>query len=1104
MSSESGGHEPLRLRLLGPPQATSGGRPLLTPEGKQLPPKLLVLLCYLAAERKPVSRKALKRLFWPTGTDANLRVALARLRACEGATEWLQAGDMVEVRASTDLEEFERAVADNDSVRALTLWGEPGEPRANVIAGAEELRLPAELVEFWLEPLRNHAFQRYLEALFQGALHHEERGEHDAALELAHELLRHDPLDESALQRVMRLHARLGDHQAALVLYERARRRQAAEGLPPPSSESTALAVAARAALDEKARSRDDAAADLSSRLAGIATPFVGREGELARLAHLSETSAGRLITVLGPGGAGKSRLVLEFARRSGGAYPDGVVFVPLEAVDGPETLLAELVTAFRLPGASGGDARARLVEQLRGKRQLLILDNFEQLTDGADLVDELAATTGGSVVVTSRAPLGLRREQLFELAGLGFPEEPDDEGLEEHDAVHLFVQSARRADASFALGPDQAAAVIALCKYVAGLPLYIEHLASWTRLLSPSGILEELQAGPELFEVSHRDMPERHRRLDLVLRQSLDRLSGAPKKTLVELAYFRGGFSREAARQVVGARMTDLLAGMDASFLRSQHDRFSIHEALRAFLNGLRSSDEVARRHAEFFLERSRAMARDVAEGRAQLWRDDFAAERDNYLQALTWAEREGDEELSAQLLAALGGAWFAYGAILDGHGFLERFAERASGDSVEQRRALVHLGGLLRLKGELQRSQASMQRALEAARAAGDDVTESLALGGLGAIAIEQRRYADASALYEASLIIAERQGNARQAATILNNLAIIASRGGDQEEAAALYERAVETNRVAGDLMGVAVSTGNLGMTRHLQGALDEAAVHYREAIRLNRELGAREGLRINLANLGVLYNDLGEYGRAAGPYREALELAREMGSKPGIAAALRLLANALRLSGELDDAWLLYQESLAIYEAAEDWGLLSATLNDMALAAPDHATRVELLERSVSTARAIERLEFALTPLAHLALMAAEEGDFAKALRMLAESLAISETHVGGKKILTANPLAFSNAAYLARRKGEPERALILFAYVDRVRAELRARPEAWHEALMEPERASARQAVGASRAAALEALGVAMSREEAREAALQAQEEASAAPERSGR
>lgn len=1102
MPIESEGNEPLRLLLLGSPQVTYGGRPLVTPEGKPLPPKLVVLLCYLALERKAVPRKELKRLFWPSGTDANVRVALARLRACDGATAWLQAGEMVAVRASTDLERFERAIANSDHSQALALWGDPPEPRAHLIAGAESVRLPADLVEFWLEPLRDHAFERYLEALFQGALHHEGRGEHDAALELAHELLRHDPLDESALQRVMRLHAQLGDHQAVLVHYERTRRRQEAEGLPPPSAETTGMAAAARAALDAKAQARDGTAADLTRRLAELATPFVGREAELTQFAHLLATAEGRLVTVLGPGGVGKSRLALELARRVAGDYPDGVLFVPLEAVDEPEALPAALASAFKLPAASPSAARERLVEHVRGKLQLLILDNFEQLTEAAGLVDQLAAVTNGTVVVTSRAPLGVRREQLFELGGLGFPEAPDDEGLEEHDAVRLFLQSARRADASFTLLPEQRAAVIALCDFVAGLPLYLEHLASWTRLLSPSAILEELQAGPELFEIAHRDLPERHRRLDLVLRQSLEKLPGTAKKTLVELAYFQGGFSREAARQVTGARITDLRAAMDASFVRLQHDRFSIHQAPRTFLNRVRLGDDVARRHAEFFLERARAMARDVDEGQAQLWRDDFAAERGNYLQALAWAERKGEQELSAKLMASLGSAWFAYGTPLDGLGFLERFAELAAGGSVDERRALVHFGGLLRLTGEYQRSQEVLQRALEAARAASDDANESLALGGLGAIAIEQTRYADATALYEASLTLAERQGNARQAANILNNLAVIASRGGDQEAAAGLYERALAMHRVTGNLISIAISTGNLGMTRHLQGKLDEAAVHYREAIRLNRELGAREGLRINLANLGVLYNDSGDHNQAAATYREALALAREMGSTLGVASALRLLANALRLAGDREAAWPLFQESLAIFEAAEDPGLLAATLNDMALAAPDQFTRVGLLERSIATARASGRPEFALTPLAHLALFAAADGEFARAQRMLAESLAISETRLDGKKILRENPLALSNAGYLAGRKGEPERALKLFAYVDRIRAELRAAPEAWHEALLEPVRTRARQAVGASQAKSLEAIGAAMSREEARAEALQEQEEASTAPERS--
>lgn len=317
-------------------------------------------------------------------------------------------------------------------------------------------------------------------------------------------------------------------------------------------------------------------------------TEFVGREHELAELSKLLQDKSLRLMTIIAPGGMGKTRLSLEAAERSLDYFEDGVFFVELAPLSNREQIVPAVASALDVTFQQDGrEQKQQILDYLQHKQILLVMDNFEHLLDGANLVTEiLNAAPGVQVLVTSRQRLGQRGETIFHLSGMDFPDwETPGEALQ-YAAVKLFVNSAKHALPSFELTGDNLNAVARICRLVQGMPLGIVLSGAWVAMLSPQEIASELEQNMDILSDESGELPERQQSIRAVMNYSWQMMSETEQSVFMKLSIFKGGFTREASEAVAGANLRILMSLVTKSLLRRDADsgRYEIHELLRQY----------------------------------------------------------------------------------------------------------------------------------------------------------------------------------------------------------------------------------------------------------------------------------------------------------------------------------------------------------------------------------------------------------------------------------------------------------------------------------------------------------------------------------------
>lgn len=338
-------------------------------------------------------------------------------------------------------------------------------------------------------------------------------------------------------------------------------------------------------------------------------TRFIGRQQELDQIGQQLATPDVRLLTILGPGGMGKTRLALETAAQALPAFADGVCFVPLAPVQEPERLAASILEALSVP-ANVEDLVDSLGHYLRQKKLLLVLDNFEQLLPAAaNLSRILSAAPWVKLLVTSRERLNLQEEWLYPLQGLTFPGgDGEKTGPATYSAPDLFAERMQQVQPGFSLSGENWEWTVRICRLVGGMPLGLELAASWGELLSCRQIAEEIERSLDFLESDARNLIDRHRSMRAVFASSWRRLSSQEQAVLRKLSIFRAGFEREAAEIVAGASLPLLLGLVRKSLLHRNGDgRFEVHELLRQFAaQQLVEADEeetVAAAHAAYYV---------------------------------------------------------------------------------------------------------------------------------------------------------------------------------------------------------------------------------------------------------------------------------------------------------------------------------------------------------------------------------------------------------------------------------------------------------------------------------------------------------------------
>jgi predicted ATPase/transcriptional regulator with XRE-family HTH domain len=390
--------------------------------------------------------------------------------------------------------------------------------------------------------------------------------------------------------------------------------------------------------------------------------PLVGREQELMAMGQLLDDPQCRMLTIVGPGGIGKTRLAIEVASRHQVLFPGGIYFVPLAPLKVHTYLVPAIADAVGYAFQGHIEPRIQLLSHLRGRHALLVLDNIEHLLEGVDLLAEiLAQSPQVKLLVTSREKLFLQSEWVYEIDGLPVPPLDQIERAEEYSAVTLFIESARRVQAGFDLSAEDRSPVVRICQMVDGMPLGIELAAVWVPVLSCSEIAQEVERSLDFLAISMRDVPERQRSLRAAFDHSWSLLSEDERMILCRLATFQGGFERQAGEQIAGATLPSLLALVSKSLVRrNESGRFDLHEVIRQYALSYLSDDSqweaINDQYSVYYLGliRDREKALKGASQREAM--RELTNEIDNMRAAWSWAIMRENFGLIGQSLRSLG----------------------------------------------------------------------------------------------------------------------------------------------------------------------------------------------------------------------------------------------------------------------------------------------------------------------------------------------------------------------------------------------------------------------------------------------------------------
>jgi predicted ATPase/DNA-binding SARP family transcriptional activator/Tfp pilus assembly protein PilF len=949
----------------------------------------LTLLAYLAVEvDRPHPREGIADLFWPEASTSdarrNLRQLLYRLRQLlhedEADPPHLVSDSQAlqfnaESSARVDVVDLPRLMADvnRHSHRRLAVCPVCA-PRLEAMIALYRGRFmegwdfsdgPA--LERWVLMTQEslaRSVHRALHALGERYLAHD-RGEDAQAC--AQRLLQFDPWDEGAERLLLRSLVAIGHRNRALREYGRFRAMLARELDLPPEDETQTLAKAIRDGMADVGRS-------YRPPLPMATAPLVGRTEILGDLTRLLTDREHRLLTLLGPGGSGKTRLALHVAETQMPDWQDGVGVISLaEVARGGVDGMAEAIGAvLDVPGGQGQSTVDALLAYLHHREILLILDNFEHLLpEGARLLRRiLRHAPHVKLLVTSQVRLNLPEEWALRIGGLTLPPLDAQDGEElraSSESMVLFAHHACRVDPRWELTAENRACVSRICHLVEGLPLALELAAVWIRGASACRIAEEIADTIDFLRSATPHRPARQRSLAATFTYAYDLLSEEDRALFRRLSVFPGSFLLEDARAVADASLPALARLLDRSLIRlSETDRWDLHPLLRRYAAERLGRDPAAlaalqAQHARLYLDQL------VAEDDA-LWGEDpqraltgVTAEWENVRAAWRYALSLGEVDLLRSAAGPLARyldfkGLFQWGVTMFDRAardlasdptpvgvralmtavmahFLMRQAaydeavrtarSAISGDGAgADATALAWLveGTARRHLGDYGAARDALTAALRIARDRRMPRLEAEALRTLGAVQWRLSAYETAQTHYRAALTLDRELGDRRGEGWSLNGLGLIAENQGAYDRALRLYRDALTLVRGIGDLWGESIVLGNLGYLYARLGDGDRARAYYRQDLGLCRSLGDRRGESWTQGYLSLLAHQEGRHRAALQHGRRALALAREVGHDPLIARAYHAVGCAwVGLEG-WDEADRAYRKALALRREA----------------------------------------------------------------------------------------------------------------------------------------------------------------------------------------
>jgi len=629
-------------------------------------------------------------------------------------------------------------------------------------------------------------------------------------------------------------------------------------------------------------------------------TPLVGREHEIRVITKQLLEPACRLLTLTGPGGVGKTRLAIEAGHQLEPHFADGVHFISMAGIGMTESIIPVIADTLGLAFSGPAEPIVQVSNFLHTKEILLVIDNMEHLLEGGSLLGEmLQQTRHVRMLITSREPMRLQWEWLFEVQGLPVPEDAD-ANLENNSAIQLFIQRARQTSQNFSLEAEDAAALVRICKLVGGLPLAIELAASWVRILSCREIVLELERSLDFLETKKLDVPARHRSIKTVFDHSWTLLTDEERILLMRLSVFRGGFTREAAISATGASLSTLSSLVDKSLLRHEKnpDRYDLHELIQQYSFAQLQSNPVeevqaSEKYAVYYTNWVAALERPFKSAQQPQTSQQIRAETSNWLSSWHWAVENQRLDLLRKMNPCLN--WY-----FEVHGY---YAEALS--------AFKTAVNGLRMHG----APASLQSAAE--RTAFAFLVDSL-----GWFEFRTGNVERATALLAESLELARETNDPEVMYYIHGNWGYLCLFTGDISEAGRLTTESLVYGKALNSPWHIAIPISVLGIVAYQQGNLNEARQQLTESLKIWRSVGDPRGLVFCMLYLGMTTFALKDIPATRSILQESNAVAEANMDRWAHALGLDMLGMVSLSQGQNEEALAYFNQSLALSKEIGD--------------------------------------------------------------------------------------------------------------------------------------------------------------------------------------
>jgi predicted ATPase/DNA-binding SARP family transcriptional activator len=915
----------LRIRTLGGLLITEDEKPVLELRSN----KAKALLVFLAVEAREVSRGEMVGFLWPESSEkhamTSLRVVVATLRQHVGAYLDISRSDVAlkpDAAILFDGKDLETKVTNGDVEGALALY------RGDFLTGFD-IQDSAAFDEWRL--LVQERYRRLLIAALQQASSAAiDREDFDNGLRLVDRLLDLDPLDETGHRYSMVLLTIAGQRSAALLHYEKLRKLLEDELGVAPSQETEELFL--RIKQDEIRSSRK--LKESRHNLPSPQTSFINRVKELEQIDSLFADPNCRLLTLVGPGGIGKTRLGIEAARRNLDHFLDGVYFTDLGSLSSPEHLITTIAEALNFTidaEASDLDPKTQLLDFLENQSLLLVLDSFENLVSEASVIAEIIQRAPRiKVMVTSRERLGLRAEWVFKLEGLSVPEVPDEVIPIKENAIHLFFERATQVNHHIQTTNEELGHVAGICRSLEGIPLGIELAAAWSSTLSCWEIKEQIVRNLDFLSTKLHDTPTKHRSMRAVFDQSWELLTEEQRRQFRELSIFQGGFTIEAAACIVGVNLDLLSDLMDKSLLsRDVSGRFSMHNALQQYaaekLEEAPNAVGVKDRHARYYVDYLLSLVDDLNGTDLVAARESLRKVIGNLRAAMDWSVIHWDQESARKA----GDGFFVFYLVQGWHEGKDAFnllaqliaEKRARSGNTDilwdpiYLHARVHYAFLCTLLGYSDEAEHISNECLEPCHTMGLESERSICLHNLGVIAQQQGEYEHSRAYLEEAIRLGSEHPNIVfptyylwlgyvyfllgdyssgmacfqecydlydpkntlwGKAFALSKMGLAADGLREYNLAMQYYQEALSIFERIEDFVGIAYTYSRLSVGEFFMGSFQQAIDYGQESYRMFRAINHRWGLGASLCRIGYAYLGLGEHQKAVACFDEALEI------------------------------------------------------------------------------------------------------------------------------------------------------------------------------------------------------------------------------------